>query len=263
MARCTSYDIDRTAVETVFLTHKVDVVIHCATAYGRAPGDMEKVLESNLVFPLRLLETAVQAKTGYFINTDTFFSKQLPERLERGHPLYMPEYTLTKRQFRDWGRLRAAEGKIHFINLQLEHLYGPGDGPGKFISFLARSLWEGQETIALTDGIQIRDFIHVEDVVDAYLCILQNLDPSVHYQSYEVGSGQSHSIRQLAETMKAACGAQSELCLGAVPRKKEEIMYSTADNGPLSALGWHVRRPFSPAQFTFTPPPEKGNLREG
>lgn len=258
MDRCISYDIDRTAVEEVFRSHTVDVVVHCATAYGRAGGEVETVLESNLVFPLRLLEAAVQARTGYFFNTDTFFCKQLPERLERESPLYMPEYTLTKRQFHDWGRLRAAEGKICFVNLQLEHVYGPDDSSGKFIPSLTRRLWKGEETIALTDGIQIRDFIHIEDVVDAYLCVLRNLDSTAPYQSFEVGSGQPHTIRQLAETMKAASGGRSELCLGAVSRRKEEIMYSTADNRSLIALGWQVRHPFSPAEFTFTPPQNMG-----
>lgn len=127
---CHVYDIDKNSLSSIFQQEAVDVVIHCATVYGT---DEEKVFEANFETPLKLLRQSIQYGCKYFINTDTFYCKQLPERLLKGCPLYKPEYTMSKYLFREWGKACAIEGKINFLNLQMEHIYGPNDNPQKFI----------------------------------------------------------------------------------------------------------------------------------
>ena len=126
LGNCLTYDIDHTPVDVIFQEQKFGAVIHCATDYGKNV-QADQVVKSNLIFPLQLLETAISAQCPYFINTDSFFTKQLPERFIQSRELYSPEYTLSKYQFREWGRLRAIDGQINFINLQMEHIYGPND----------------------------------------------------------------------------------------------------------------------------------------
>lgn len=236
--QCKAYDADQTSAEQLFRLEQIDAVIHCATEYGRNQPQTEYVIQANLIFPLSILEAAIAARCLYFINTDSFFTKQLPERFHSSTALYMPEYTLSKYQFREWGRLRAIEQKISFINLQMEHIYGPDDSPGKFIPFLIQSMQNGVESLELTDGIQIRDFVHVEDVVTAYLVVLEHLAEFSGYCSLEVGTGESHTIREMVESIRRELGAKTALNFGALPRKETEIMYSTAHPARLKQLGW-------------------------
>lgn len=219
-------DIDRTPLSEAFL-HRTDAVIHCAAAYGRN-GDAKSVVDSNIQFPVELMETAIQSHCQYFINTDSFFCKQLPGRLERKEPLYLPEYTLSKYQFRKWGKLRATQGAVVFVNLQMEHIYGPNDSPGKFIPWLETQFRTGAKFVDLTDGLQIRDFVYVDDVVAVYQKVLKDLAAMQEYQSFEVGTGTATTVREFVERLKLHSGADTELRFGAIPRKREEIMYSVA-----------------------------------
>lgn len=228
LPECRCYDIDCDSIEHIFTTEKPNAIIHCATVYSKDNKSIEQVIEGNMVFPIKILESAIKNKCRFFLNTDTFFSKQLPERLNKGKALYLPDYTLTKHQFHEWGKLKAIEGKITFINLQLEHIYGSGDSDGKFIKWLEEQFLERVPYINLTDGIQLRDFIHVLDVVKVYINILRNIEDYQGYYNIEVGTGKTMSLRQFIENIKEEMSAQTELRFGAVKRKKEEIMYSTA-----------------------------------
>ena len=243
LKECKVFDVDCEPLEDIFDKECPQVVIHCAVEYGKNDKRAEKMLMGNLVFPFQLLEAAISGRCPYFINTDSFFTKQLPERFRQSLDLYAPEYTLTKHQFQEWGQLRAIEKKINFINLQLEHMYGEDDNPDKFLSFVMRSMREGVSHLDLTDGIQIRDFIHVDDVVQAYLVVLSKLHELTGYQSFEVGSGISCPLRKFLQQMKSEMRAETVLNFGAVPRTEKEIMYSTAKPQRLEKLGWAAHTP--------------------
>lgn len=237
LKKCRAYDIDRASLDTIFQEQQFDAVIHCATEYGKNK-QADQVAKSNLVFPLRLLEAAISSQCLYFINTDSFFTKQLPERFDKRQALYSPEYTLSKYQFREWGKMRAIEGKVNFINLQMEHIYGPFDGDGKFVTFLIQSMQSGAEALDLTDGIQIRDFIYVDDAASAYLAVLGHLKNLCGYCSFEVGTGTSHTVREFAETVRTELEATTRLNFGKKARTDREIMFSTAQESSIKRIGF-------------------------
>ena len=237
LKKCRAYDIDRAPLDTIFQEQQFDAVIHCATEYGKNK-QADQVAKSNLVFPLQLLEAAISSQCLYFINTDSFFTKQLPERFDKSQALYSPEYTLSKYQFREWGKMRAIEGKVNFINLQMEHIYGPFDGDGKFVTFLIQSMQRGAEELDLTDGIQIRDFIYVDDAASAYLAVLGHLKNLCGYCNFEVGTGISHTVREFAETVRTELEATTRLNFGKKTRTNHEIMFSTAQESSIKRIGF-------------------------
>ena len=149
---------------------------------------------------------------------------------------------MSKYQFREWGRLRAIDGQINFINLQMEHIYGPNDSEGKFVTFLIQSMRSGVKELDLTDGIQIRDFIYVDDAVSAYLAVLTHLEELSGYCQFEVGTGISHTVRELVETICTELGATTQLNFGKKLRADCEIMFSTARIQRLVQLGWEPKR---------------------
>ncbi len=207
-----------------------EVVVHCATSYGRGNANTEEVFSSNLVFPMMLLESTIACGCRYFVNTDSFFCKQLPDRIEKGERLYMPDYTLSKYQFSEWGRLRAIEDKICFINLCMEHIYGPGDRVDKFVPWLETQLKENVPQIDLTLGTQERDFVRVEDAAEAYIKVLNDLPKYSGYRHFEVGTGESRTLRSFVEQRKEELKSTSTLNFGAIEMKPEEILFSVASS---------------------------------
>ena len=140
-------------------------VIHLATDYGRHTCDIKEVFNTNFILPTELLELAINKGAKYFINTDSFFCKA------QFNYQILPEYTYSKTCFLGWAQKRAIQ--IHIANMQLEHVYGPRDNPTKFVPKLLRQILNPiSQEIKLTNGQQMRDFVFVDDVVDATWILL-------------------------------------------------------------------------------------------
>uniref|UniRef100_A0A831UBH9 SDR family epimerase/dehydratase n=1 Tax=Geobacter metallireducens TaxID=28232 RepID=A0A831UBH9_GEOME len=226
-----SYDIEETRLEDIF-SHgtKYDAIVHAATCYGRNGESVTEIVKSNVGFPVRLLEAAISGGVGSFLNADT----SLPPLLNA--------YALSKQQFSDWGRFLGSQGRIRFINLKLEHFYGPGDDPGKFISQVITGCVTNAPEIRLTKGEQKRDFIFIDDVVSAFLLLLARTDAGgLGFHEYEVGFGEAVTIRSFVETVHRLAGSATNLNFGAVPYRSGEVMESRADITPLKNLGWQPR----------------------
>lgn len=224
-------DIDRVPVAEVFREcPAVDTVVHAATCYGRAGERTSTILETNIFFPVRLMEAAIDAGVRKFFNTDTVL------------PQGVSDYALSKAHFREWGRRLSAQGKICFVNVRLEHMYGPDDDASKFTTHVVRSCISNVAELQLTSGDQRRDFIYVDDVVDAFQVLIERTDADAgSFQEYHVGTGRAVTLREFVETVKALSGSCTRLVFGALPYRTNEPMCSVADAGALIQLGWRCR----------------------
>ena len=203
----------------------IDVFIHTATLYGRNGEGHDDIFKTNRDLPLRLLET-IQHKKITFINTDTSLTKGLND------------YATSKKDFLDKA-LEVFDGE-YFFNLVLEQFYGPSDN--SFLSFVKKSLGEGR-SVELTDGLQKRDFVYVDDIVSAYEFVLlkaSTLEKGFH--SFPVGSGESLSVKEvvslLCEEMQKDPGL---LMWGSRPKRRGEPNELKADIEMLKNMGWKPR----------------------
>jgi len=136
------------------------------------------------------------------------------------------------------GRSKRA-APIQFVNIKLEHMHGPDDDSSKFTTWIVQSCLKNIVKIELTPGEQKRDFIYIDDVVDAYKLLLKkSRQLDIGFQEFDIGSGKAVSIREFVETVKRLTGADTELAFGAKPYRENEIMHSEADITKLLALGW-------------------------
>jgi nucleoside-diphosphate-sugar epimerase len=168
------------------------------------------------------------------MNTDTFFCKA-----GEGYS-YLADYVLSKRLFFELAARFAETRGCTLVNLRLEHVYGPGDGPGKFVAVVIRKLLDNVPEIELTPGEQYRDFVYVGDVVDAYVKLANSMDAfgDQRVWRFEVGTGSATSIKEFVTTAHAVIGSKSKLAFGAFPYRENEIMCSKADVRALSSFGW-------------------------
>lgn len=215
---------------------RVDVVIHTATCYGKHGETVSSIFDSNVVFPLRLLETAILFNTDTFFNTDTYFNTESPLTN------YLSSYALSKRQFMEQGKLIAGSGKIRFLNLRLEHLYGPEDDNRKFVPHIIRNCLQNVPELQLTLGEQKRDFVYIDDVAEAYITLLDKLEEiPFGFIQFGIGTGQTVSIRDFVSTVHRVTGSKTKLVFGGVPYRENEIMNSSADVTGIEALGWRCQ----------------------
>lgn len=229
----TAYDVDRTPLEAVFANHEIEAVLHMATAYGRRGERLDDLLEANVLYPVRLLQAAIQNGAKAFLSTDTFSTKvgELPDGLAG--------YVLTKRHFRECGELLAGTHGIRLVNVRIEHAYGPRDGSDKFVPTLIRALLANEAKFDLTPGEQVRDFVYVDDVVEAYLTLLaKHSELPGNTVTVDVGTGSGRTLGSMVRLARDLCGSSTELRFGALPYRTGEMMRSVADTSVLQGLGW-------------------------
>lgn len=228
-------DLDRVSLHEALLGYKVAGVVHLATDYSRQEIRAAEVFKANFLLPIELLDLAIAGRAKFFVNTDSFFCKP-----QFAYP-HMPSYTYSKECFLGWALKNTAH--IHIASIQLEHVYGPLDGPTKFVpTILAQLMDPAAAEISLTAGRQKRDFVFVADVVDAYMRVIANAE-TAHpgFVAYEAGTGTSIELRQFVELLRQATRSNSTLVFGAIPYRTGEIMDSQANLSALNALGYCPR----------------------
>ena len=226
LPKLTSYDIDQTDLRQIIRNNRIDIIIHCATNYGRSEIDPIALLEANLILPLKLLQLGSSNNVRCFINTDTVLDKGVNY------------YSLSKNQFKEWLKVYATE--ILCINIALEHFYGPHDDQTKFVAYIIRSILANMEKIDLTKGEQKRDFIYIDDVVDAFLKVINHsalLERG--FLNYEIGTNHAITIKEFVSLVKRlANNSSTYLNFGVLPYRDNEIMESFVDTSEIRKLGW-------------------------
>jgi nucleoside-diphosphate-sugar epimerase len=94
-------------------------------------------------------------------------------------------------------------------------------------------------TVQITGGEQVRDYIYVDDLIDAYLMAavvpVQN-----RVEIINIGSGKGITLKEIALCIAKQLGANENLLqFGALPYRPDEIMYSVANiEKTKDILGW-------------------------
>jgi len=223
------FNVETSDFDEIISSYKIEGIIHCATDYGRKQFDPIQTIETNLILPLKLLHAAANNNVLVFINTDTVLDKRVDT------------YSLSKRQFSEW--LEKYSNDILTINVALEHFYGPFDNDSKFVTYVILKMLGNEDSIDFTLGLQKRNFIYIEDVIDAFIVLLNNinkLDNSFH--NFEVGTEDSVTIKDFVVLVKKLCNNNTtDLNFGAINYRENEVMNTNTNTDKLKSLGWFPR----------------------
>jgi UDP-glucose 4-epimerase len=135
----------------------------------------------------------------------------------------------------------AAEGHVALAGLPYaiarpSNVYGPRQGAGLEGAVVAAFLEQAVSTGVLRihgDGLQTRDFVHVDDVVAALLRLAEPETPS---GTWNVASGRSGTILALAETVERAFGRQ--LAREFTAARAGDVRHSAVSASGLKTIGW-------------------------
>ena len=115
--------------------------------------------------------------------------------------------------------------------------YGSYEHPSKLISSLAAGLLEDKKVSCNNSDLK-RDYIHVEDVAEAFIILLEN----DFHGAVNIGSGKGIYLGQLAETIARKLGKEDLLTKNNYDKKSDqEIPEIIDDNSLLLSLGWKER----------------------
>jgi nucleoside-diphosphate-sugar epimerase len=120
-------------------------------------------------------------------------------------------------QFAAGAGVSLACGRIFFV-------YGPGEDPNRLVASVIRSLLR-LERAATTEGSQLRDFLHVDDVAAAFVALVK----SDVTGPVNVASGTPVSVRELLLTAGRIIGSPELIDFGGVPMRPNEPPLIVAD----------------------------------
>nr|WP_298994251.1 NAD-dependent epimerase/dehydratase [uncultured Polaribacter sp.] len=229
-----SYNIDElNSLNAVFVDNKIDIIVHTACSYGRNNQSIVDIVKTNLIFGLNLMELGIDYNVKTFINTGSLL------------PRDVNNYSLSKSQLSDW--LKLYSDKIQFINLKVEHMYGPKDDKKKFLPWLINEMINNREKIKLTTGLQKRDFIYIDDVVAAFDVVLEKRKQLSNYSEFDVGTNKFTQVKDFVIQISKALEKQTKrqilpkLKFGAIDYRKGDIMIPDLNNSSLLKLGWRPK----------------------
>jgi nucleoside-diphosphate-sugar epimerase len=116
-------------------------------------------------------------------------------------------------------------------------LYGPGERRGRLVAAVARALVAGERAPTSAGG-QRRDFLHADDVADAFAALVA----SDVTGAVNVGSGAPVAVADVVRTIAACAGRPELLDVGALPQRAGEPEEIVADVRRLrDEVGWAPR----------------------
>lgn len=196
-------------LEIIMKRMKIDWIINGVCTYKPNDSLYGDMFQSNVVFPLSVLNLAIKHGIKYYLTIGT----TLPESFNL--------YSFTKQKFSDFGRFLSEKDNITFIDLKLEMFYGGFNEPLDRFMNMCRNRLINNKPIELTSGIQKRDIIRVEDVVDIIIKLVDMSEFS-GYKVLSAGTGEQHSIVEIVEYMKHVLQSNSELRYGVLPNREGE-----------------------------------------
>jgi len=255
----TSAELDLRDRETVFdffrATRPGLVVLAAARVGGILANDSfpADFLSDNLRIQLNVMDAAVETDVDrlLFLGSSCIYPRLAPQPIKEEYLLTghleptNDAYAIAK--IAGIIQVQAARRQYgrHWISAMPTNLYGPGDNfspqSSHVLPGLIRRFVEAKETGAASvanwgTGSPRREFLHVDDLADAIVFLLENYDSP---ETINVGTGVDLSIREISELIAGIVGFA-----GAVEwdtSKKDGTPRKLLDVSRLRSLGWAPR----------------------
>jgi len=249
---------DQAAVNRFFEEERPEYVFLSAAKVGGIlanstyPADF---IRDNLQIQTNVIDAAYHSgsKKLLFLGSSCIYPKHAPQPMKEEHLLTGPLeptnewYAIAKIAGIKMAQAYRRQYGFNAISLMPTNLYGPGDNfdleTSHVIPALIRKFHEAKvrgepHVVVWGTGAPRREFLHVDDLADAAVFLMQNYDGEAFVN---VGVGQDISIRELAELIREVVGFEGEIRFDT--SKPDGTPRKLLDVSKLNALGWRARIP--------------------
>lgn len=240
------HQIDIRQPSTVDLVARLEpeIVFHLAAQADVRVSVADPVLDAhiNVIGSLNVLEGARRGgsrKVVFASSGGTIYGEpdasELPVR--ESHPQApVSPYGVAKKVVTDYLNVYRELHALEYTSLAMANIYGPRQDPhgeAGVVAIFAGLLLEGKPCTIYGDGRQTRDFVYVDDAVDAFVRAAERGSGLL----CNVGTGVETSVNDLYRTMAAAAGFDGDAVYG--PARPGELARSSLDPGRAAIhLGW-------------------------
>ncbi len=220
-------DISAPAAVELMARRRPEIVFHLAAQADVRLSVAKPVFDAtvNILGSLNVLEGARQAESERIVfaaSGGTLYGEPAPEELpvRESHPHQpLSPYGVSKKAVVDYLVAYRALHALEFCALALGNVYGPRQDPhgeAGVVAIFAERILRGEPVTVFGDGNQTRDFVFVDDVVDAFVRAATRGGGLV----CNIGTGRETSVNELLATMAAQAGGDVDR-VDAPPRPGE------------------------------------------
>jgi CDP-glucose 4,6-dehydratase len=240
---------DAGLIERLLAEHGIDTVFHLAaeTIVGTVHASPVRGFESNVRGTWTLLEAcrARGIERVLVASSDKAYGghEELPYRehfaLQPTAPYEASKAAadLIARSY--WHAYRLPVAVTRFANI-----YGGGDlNFSRLIPEAVSAAIEGRPPVLRSDGSPERDFLYVEDAVDAYLTLAENLDrDEIRGEAFNAGGGRPFPVREVVQIIARLAGTGVEPEIRGTGNPEGEIDRQWVDPSKIrERTGWEPR----------------------
>jgi dTDP-glucose 4,6-dehydratase len=239
---------DRRKVEEFMA--QVDVVVNFAaeTHVDRSISSPSAFLESNVVGTQALLEAARRSSLGKFvqISTDEVYGSAAGEVHFDENTALNPSspYAASKAAADFFVRAYHKTYGLPVAILRCTNNFGPRQFPEKFIPKTIILAMLGRKVAIYGNGLQVRDWIYVEDFCNAINLLI---DRETGGTTYNVSAGNELTNIEVAKRILRGVGKDEGLIQYVEDRPGHDVRYSLNSNQIREELGWKPRFAFDDA----------------
>ncbi len=245
-------------LQALFKTHAIDGVLHFAASslVGESMENPLKYYDNNLTGTQRLLEAMVAAGVDkiVFSSTAAVYGEPVETPLKETHsaaPLNpYGETKLAMEKLMHWSReihgIRYTS--LRYFNVGGAHgiaSIGESHSPETHLIPLILQVPLGQrEALSIfgddyptRDGTCVRDYIHIEDLVDAHVLALEKLFGGAQGGIYNLGTGDGYTVREMLEAARKVTG--HSIPAEILPRRAgDPAVLVASPHKAIEELGW-------------------------
>ena len=216
------------------LARDVDAIIHQAALVSVPESFKDPVLTNdvNVCGTLNLLRASVDSDVRRFVYASSCAVYGNAEKMpikENSLPRPVSPYGVSKLAAENYVRVFHEAFGLETVCLRFFNVYGPrqvySDYSGVITQFMNR-LEKNLPLVIFGDGQQTRDFVHVQDIVEANILALKN--EGVAGETFNIATGVATTINQLANVLLEATNKTQLKTVHSEPRKGD-IKHSAAD----------------------------------
>ncbi|SHG47545.1 dTDP-glucose 4,6-dehydratase [Streptoalloteichus hindustanus] len=228
------------------LMTEVDVVVHFAAESHvdrSILGSAEFVL-TNVLGTQTLLQAALEAGVGKFVHvsTDEVYGSIDSGSWPEDHPLEPNSpYSASKASSDLLARAFHRTHGLPVCVTRCSNNYGPYQFPEKVIPLFVTNLMDGAKVPLYGDGLNVRDWLHVDDHCRGIQLVVEGGRPG---EVYNIGGGTELTNRELTERLLTAMGADWSMVEHVTDRKGHDRRYSVDISKISGELGYRPRVPF-------------------
>jgi len=242
------------------LVHECDALVHMAAEshVDRSILDSRPFFQANVMGTQCLLDAVRRRKGGpvrfVYVSTDEVYGSLPLDRpdlkFHEGLPLVANSpYAASKAAGDLLCRAYHETFGLDIVTTRCSNNFGPYQFPEKVIPLFVTNLIEGKKVPLYGDGLNVRDWLHVEDHCEAVLAVL---DKGRTGEVYNIGGNNERSNLELTRSILAAMGKGEDMIQPVADRLGHDRRYAIDATKIATELGWRPTRSAWPGALEQT-----------